>query len=140
MQRNPAVALKLISSIAVPILTFGMEALSLTKSQRLSLDHPWNRTFMKIYCTLDKRIVQQCQHFGGFLPISLEVDIKRCEFFRKLPSTGNRLICNLSALFKQRDIDEIAKHYNYYSVNTFAHNFRNIIFDQFTTETNMLPS
>src|ERR1051325_5801521 len=70
-QRNTAVALQLISSVAVPVLTYGVEALSLNKSKRLSLDHPWNRTFMKIYSTFDNRIVQQCQYYGGVSSLPL---------------------------------------------------------------------
>ena len=67
-QRNPAVALHLIFSIAVPVLTYGVEILCLNKTQRLSLDHPWNRTFMKIYSTFDGQIVKHkhCQLIGGF--------------------------------------------------------------------------
>ena len=90
-QRNPGVALQLISTIAMPALSFGIEALWLNKSQRQSIDHPWNRTFMKLYSTFDKNIVQKCQFFGGFLPTSLRIDLKCCEFLRKLSNTKKNL-------------------------------------------------
>lgn len=129
-QRNPAVALQLISSISVPVLTFGLEALSLNKTQRQSLNHPWDSTFMKIYGTFDIRIVQQCQNFGGFLPISQTADLKRCEFLRKIPLTKNQLVCSVSDLFKHKDIADMANRYNA-TVDVFVHNFKNVIHKQF---------
>ena len=59
-QRNPNVALQLIYSTAVPALTYCTEALSLNKVQQMSTEHPWDRTFMKLFNTFDKQIVQQC--------------------------------------------------------------------------------
>ena len=69
-QRNLSVALQLISSVTEQALAFGAEALSISKSQRKSFGHSWNRTFMKIHSsTFYSRVVQQCQFFRGFLPI-----------------------------------------------------------------------
>jgi len=91
-QRNPAVALKLIASTAIPVLTYSLEALELNKTQRLSLDHPWERAFMKIYKTFDKEIVHQCQFFNGFLPLSHTIDTRQTEFLRTLPYNNNNLL------------------------------------------------
>lgn len=132
-QRNPVVALQLISSIALPVLTFGLEALCLNKAQRLSLEHPWDRAFMKIYATFDKRIVQQCQYYGGFLPISITVDLKRSEFLKKMKFSDNMLVCSLSNLLGQNDIEELAERYNS-TVNSFLYNFRNIIYEHYDAE------
>src|SRR5580693_6297976 len=40
-KNNTAVTLKLLSTMALPILTYAIEALGLNKSELISLDHPW---------------------------------------------------------------------------------------------------
>jgi hypothetical protein len=132
-QRNPAVALQLISSIAVPVLTFGVEALCLSKSEKQSLDHPWNRTFMKIYSTFDNRIIKQCQYYGGFLPTSLSIDLKCCEFLRKIPLTKNTLLCLVTDMLGQSDFQQLAERYKS-NVNSFACKYRSIIYKYFDEE------
>ena len=62
-QRNPTVALHLIHSTAIPVLSYCLEALSLNKVQRMSIEHPWDRTFMKLFNTFDKQIEQQCPFY-----------------------------------------------------------------------------
>ena len=88
-QKNPAVALNLIASIALPSLLYGLETLTLNVSQKTSLSHPWNRTFMKIYSTFDKNVIKQCQYYGGFLPFLYVLDMRRIEFLIKLQSIEN---------------------------------------------------
>ena len=129
-QRNTAVALQLISSIAVPVLTYGVEELSLNKSQRLSLDHPWNRTFMKIYSTFDNRIVQQCQYYGGFLPTSFMIDLKTCGFLNKLRVSENSLLHFMYEIFGVKDLQRIAIRYNS-RADSFVYECRNTIHEHF---------
>jgi hypothetical protein len=136
-QRNPAVALQLILSTAVPVLTYGMEALCLNKTQRQSLNLPWNRTFMKIFGTFDNKIVKQCQFYGGFLPVAYAIDIKRCEFLRKIPLTDNELLYSLSGLFISKDKEEIAGHYNL-DLDGFFCKYNNIIKCHFADEVKSL--
>ena len=41
---NKPVTVKLISTMALPILTYSAEALSLNKTELISLNHPWKRS------------------------------------------------------------------------------------------------
>src|SRR6266516_6471782 len=68
--RNNMVALKLVSSIALPILLYGIEALSLSNSQIASLEHTWNRAVFKIFSTFDDQIIKQCLFYGDHLSVS----------------------------------------------------------------------
>jgi len=43
----------LLSSIALPMLAFAFEALSLNKTLLNSLNHPWKMTFMKVFKIFD---------------------------------------------------------------------------------------
>ena len=81
-QRNPSVALQLISSTAIPVLIYSVEAITLNKTQRTSLEHPWDRAFMKLYGTFNKEIVKQCQYYTGFLPLSPIIDIRQADFVK----------------------------------------------------------
>ena len=66
------VTLQLIQSKSVPLLLYGLEACPLNKSQLNSLDFVINRFFMKLFVTLDRNIVENCQEkFGFMLPSSL---------------------------------------------------------------------
>jgi Reverse transcriptase (RNA-dependent DNA polymerase) len=61
--QNTPVTLHLVQSIALPTLTYALEALALTKTQIVSLEHPWSRMFMKLFKTFNQAIVQQCQYY-----------------------------------------------------------------------------
>src|SRR3984893_10593855 len=58
---NKPVTLKLISTMALPCLTYSLEALSLNKTELTSLNSPWTRAFEKIFKTFDKDVIKQCQ-------------------------------------------------------------------------------
>ena len=70
-QRNPFVALNLIATTAVPILTYGLEALHLNKTEMASIEHPWSGTFMKMFWTFDIKIVKQYQMYGVFYQLNI---------------------------------------------------------------------
>ena len=86
-QRNPYVALHLIETTAVPILTYGLEALQLNKTEMASIEHPWSRTFMKMFWTFDIKIVKQCQMYGGY-----RNDMQQINFRNRSELSGNRIL------------------------------------------------
>jgi len=53
------VTLQLIQSKCMPALLYGLDALTLNKSEITSLDFVINQCFMKLFCTSDINIVQQ---------------------------------------------------------------------------------
>ena len=89
-QRYPYVALHLIATTAVPILTYGLEALKLNKTEMASIEHPWSRTYMKIFWTFDIKIVKQCQMYV-FLPIEYRNDMQ-ITFRSHFEHSGNRIL------------------------------------------------
>jgi exonuclease III len=111
-QRNPAVALNLIESVALPVLTFSLEALRLNKSEAVSIDHPWCRTFMKLYWTFDNSVVRECQMYGGFLPLTYLICIKQMSFINKLFFTENAILIDLAIYNGTSEMNDIAKKYN----------------------------
>ena len=57
---------QLLLSKCIPILTYGLEACPLIKSQLLSLDFAVNRFFMKLFRTSSTKVVKQCQEYFAF--------------------------------------------------------------------------
>ena len=58
---NSTISTQLIVSIALPVLTYGIEALSLTKSKFNVQEHSWSRMFHKIFKTFDMSVIRECQ-------------------------------------------------------------------------------
>jgi len=60
------VTLHLVKSKCLPILLYGLEACSLTKSNLQSLDFVINRLFMKLFKTSNIDTVKCCQEYFNF--------------------------------------------------------------------------
>ena len=52
---NPCVTVHLMASIALPILMYSLEAISLSNAELGNIGHPWEKTFMKLFSTFDIR-------------------------------------------------------------------------------------
>ena len=130
-QKNPAVSLQLMQSIALPVLLYGLEALSFCKSDKVSLDHTWDRSFMKVYMTFNKEIIQQCQYYGGFLPVSLLLDIRKTDFLSRLHFSENNLLIFLYNNFGYKDLCTTAKKYNV-QTDFFIKNSKFVVKNYFT--------
>jgi hypothetical protein len=129
-QPNPCVALQLISSIALPSLTYSAEALNLNTAHKTALGHPWDRTFMKIFKTFDRDILKQCQYYGGFLPVSYMLDIRTVSFVEKLSKSTNKLLKLCTELNHDIEINSIARKYDV-DIISFKKNYKNIILNAF---------
>jgi len=130
-QRNPAVAMQLISSVALPILTFGTEALDFTKTQTISLEHPWTRIFMKVYSTFDSQTVKLCQFYSGTLPLNYNIAIRKVAFINKLFFTDNGLLIFFYESKGIPDILEIAAKFNLFNAS-FQYNTSDILHEHFS--------
>ena len=90
--QNTPVTLHLVQSIALPTLTYALEALALTKTQIVSLEHPWSRMFMKLFKTFNQAIVQQCQYYSNLLPVRHVYTLHRMGFLAKIETSNNLLL------------------------------------------------
>src|ERR1043165_7186035 len=86
---NKAVSLSLIASMALPIITYSLEALVLNKSEHLALNHPWERSFEKVFYTLDKTIVKEYQQYMGYLPIHFCYYMKSLSLLKNMEQSTN---------------------------------------------------
>jgi len=77
------VTLQLISSKCMPILSYGLEACPLTKSDLSSLDFVINRLFMKLFKTSNMETVKYCQSVFNFVIPSVRIAQKSEKFVKK---------------------------------------------------------
>jgi hypothetical protein len=127
---NIPVTLNLMQTIALPSLTYGIEAINLTKTQT---EHPWTRIFMRLLSTFDQSIVQQCQFFMGHLPIRHIYALHRMQFLTNIVLSNNNLILLLYEIYGRSDISIVADKYNC-ETDVFINSYFKIVKTQFTNE------
>ena len=133
--KNTPVTLHLVHSIALPTLMYGIESMSLIKTQLTSLEHPWTRIFMKIFVTFDFNVVRQCQFFSGLLPICHYYAMRRMGFLIDISQTNNTLLCLMYELSGFSDIAHLAANYNSCTIEQFIKKYASIVPHQFRLET-----
>jgi len=124
------VTLNLIYSIALPILTYSLEALALNKSELTSINHPWVRSFEKVFNTFDKYVVKQCQLFNDYVDVTNYYSTKSMSFFNKLKSSPNILVRLIYNYAGHEDLYKLASLF-ICNVDVFSMNYKNIIRNDF---------
>jgi hypothetical protein len=127
---NVSVTLSLLASKALPVLTYGLEALSLNKSERTALNHPWERSFEKILNTFDAMVVKYCQQCLGYLPVSLYYCLNTLSFLGKLSRSTNLLLRMIYTKCGQDDLNVIANLLNCNSESVLI-NFKDKVYKHF---------
>jgi hypothetical protein len=74
------VALSLTAAKCFPILTYGLEAVKIKKSQLSNFCFVYNAIFVKLFSTFDKLIIEQCQYYTNVLPFQYRLDQMRINF------------------------------------------------------------
>ena len=133
--QNIPVTLHLVHSIDLPILTYGLEALSLTKTQILSVEHPWSRMFMKLFKTFNLAIIQECQYFCDLLPIRHLYTLHRMCFLTKLDDSTNSVVSHIHQL-RGAEHDIVLNLAEKYKCNkvAFVNSYNKIVRSQFKLE------
>ena len=123
----------------MPTLTYGLEALSLTKTEILSLEHPWSRMFMKLFKTLNLAVILQCQYFCKVLPIRHVYTIHRMRFLNNLDNSMNLLVHHVQCTpmpYRSAEhdiISNLAEQYNCCK-SIFKKDYNNIIETKFKND------
>ena len=112
------VALSLTEAKCFPILTYGLEAINLTKSQIANLCFVFNTIFVKLFSTFDKSVIQQCQFYTGFLPLNYKLDMMRINFLIALRANCVSPACILFNLLGRQELDILCDNYSIAAVST----------------------
>ena len=133
---NPHVTVHLMASIALPILTYSIEAITLSNAQIRKVGHPWERTFMKLFSTFDNKVIKQCQFYTNVLPMYQYYAIRKISFLSNLPMMQNQVLQTLHDSFAKIKLLKFASMFEC-EVNIVTKNFRTIIRDQFRNEVDL---
>ena len=107
---SPNVILSLMSSYCLPVLLYGLEALSVISREFQRLELAYNRAFMKIFSSYNLHVIKQCQYYSGYLPLRYIYEIRKLNFLFSVLNTDNCLfgpfqtvayfdICNILKLY-----------------------------------------
>ena len=130
---NKPVTVNLIASIARPILMYSVEALSLTKSELTSLNHPWTRSFEKLFYTFDKAVIKQCKCYHGMLDIIHYYALNSMSFLNKLSLSLNLLVRTIFTLLGGEDVYRLSELFDC-DPESFSKYYKRLIYDRFYQE------
>ena len=78
------VLLKPLHSQAVPLLLYGISAVTLTNTELSSFCNAYNNIYYKIFRSFDRNTIIYCQWYCGFWPFELLYDYHRHNFLNEL--------------------------------------------------------
>ena len=105
------VVLPLCNAQCVPILLYCVEAMSLTKTEKLKLSQPYFRLFGKLFNTLNNGTVNQCQWYTGCMPLEFLIDLRLIKFCNKLSNSNNYLIKSIYSIKGKDVLKELENKY-----------------------------
>lgn len=104
------VFVNLLRSKCLPVLMYAVEACPMNSGINRSLEFTVTRCFMKIFRTASSKIVEECQRFMNFLPITHQIHLKTVNFMQKFADSENS-ICSLFKDNARRQISHISNVY-----------------------------
>ena len=129
---SATVTLSLINSFCVPILAYGVEALSLNRSAYNALESAFSAAFSKIFNTYDKLVIKQCQFYCGSLPFSDTIDLRKLSFLHGLKAVNN---LTLNALYCMQENGELASLLCKHKLNTEHYKWKSVMWNNFYAST-----
>ena len=109
---------------------YALEALSLNKTELISLNHPWIRSFEKLFTTFSPDVVKQCQLFNGYFNIIQYHALKSMNFLNKLSSLSNILVKTIYLSAGRSDLYRLSNLFNS-QPDVFAVSYTEIVREHF---------
>jgi hypothetical protein len=76
------VTLHLTRTFCLPILLYGLESLTVTKSYLNSIQFCWDRVLFRIFKISSRDNVNYVLYCTGILPLPYQIDLKKLRFYR----------------------------------------------------------
>jgi len=83
------ITVHLMQTVALPILTYALEAINLTKSELISLDFTAKRAILKMFKVSDKANLEMCMDMFGISSIANIYEKRRQQFSRTISTHEN---------------------------------------------------
>ena len=78
------VSLSILFAKCVPVLMFGLEAITVTSKDIAHLGNIFNSIFFKLFRTFDRDIIMQCQYYCGYLPFYYRFVSRKLSFLNNI--------------------------------------------------------
>jgi hypothetical protein len=106
------VILSLARSTCFPILSYGIQAFHLTKSDTRNFSYAYNNIFCKMFKSNDASVIALCQYYCHIWPFSALYDFLRFSFLSSLFKSGRLNLIGSLARADYNDMLFIANKYN----------------------------
>jgi hypothetical protein len=114
---SPTVILSLVQSYCVPVLMYGLEALTLNNKLLKSLHNAYNSAFSKLFGSFDQTVIKYCQFYNYWLPLNFLIDQYRLNFYNNLSNVKGEAV---SLLFIKYEANKFADLLVKYGINSSA--------------------
>ena len=104
--------LYLANSKCTPILTYGLEATFLNRTDINSLSSTYNAAFVKVFSTFNKSIIHSCQYYSGYLSFKHLYSLKVINFLTGLSKSSHTPAHTLYQWFGKETLDSLFLCYN----------------------------
>jgi len=119
---NPSiqVALSLFRSVCLPMLTYGISSVHLSKAELHSFSFAYNNIFHKLFKIKQNDTIELCQYYSGFWPFPTLYDFYRFTFLVSLFKSGLLVKSNAVDQADYHDLVDIASKYNFEMIDSIA--------------------
>src|SRR6476619_7371218 len=102
----------------LPVLSYGVEALSVNAQMHSCLDNAFNTTFAKIFSSFDRKVILNCQYYCGSLPMCYRLDCRLFEFYKSLLISSNEYVRLHFLRTGHKSFQQILNRYNVTNIST----------------------
>lgn len=94
------------------MLIYACECVSLLKSEGDRLFNAWNTIYWKLFGVNDYDCIQDIVRYAGYLPISVDYDIRKYTLLYKLQYSNNQVLVKLHSMFAKQELLVLDLSYN----------------------------
>ena len=109
---NEFLITSLLKTFCVPVILYGLEAVSLNNSNLRALDTPLYNAMAKIFKSFDHNILNWCMFYTDVLPLRLSYFKNKINFLSKMHETENNVIIYLFDQFGREELNIICNNFN----------------------------
>ena len=109
---SPKVTLTFVRSYCLPVLLYGVEAITLNTKLINSMDNAYRSLFAKMFGSYDSKVILNCQYYCGNLPVSYVIDFRKFEFYKCLINNSNDSVRLLLMRTGACEFDQLSQKFN----------------------------
>ena len=109
---SPSCYCTLINAHCLPLLTYSLEAISLSKSKLGSIAAAYTSGWGKIFGSFDKKVINECLFYCGIVPVEIHIDTKKLGFLDQIACSSHVGLLNLFHIHGKASMLNIMNKYD----------------------------